>query len=1063
MPQGASADLATFFSTPQLPGMATNAQLEYRAVAASRNGAAALASPVRNVLIASPPENNTAAPPAPNGLVAVPENSSVLLTWNAPPGADSPATAGYTVKQSANRAGPWSTVDGGAAIQASPSPSLRVAKLTNGQTYFFTVEAYNSSGDRSPPSPPAAATPRARGYLNHCGDISTDTTWSGDMEHVVTCPVTVAAGATLTVAAGAILDLDADLKVAGGLKLAGESDAPITVPYRGGVSAVRLTPTAVIRVDHSSGWLFWVDTADSVHIGASRLTSGASLRANRIDVDESVLDDATTIAGSDVRVTRTTTAALRVTMRSGTSSGLTVAGNTFTGGTGCALQVSSTQLVNPEPLRHNRATGSTYNALCLNGRLTENWTAAPEDPSLLPVVADTMQIPAGVTVTLAAGSIVRGTLALNGGSLIARGAAGTHPVLTGIDDRSLAQPGFFGQTWPWVDYPDIRSHVNGAASLFVLEGTRVQGDVNVDVTGQGTIANTEVNGTVSMRAQSATTPLHLTSSIVRGSVSLQGDGGTTDFSDNTVKPWIYPSTTTSYVLPPTVSVNNDYLGETKVRGNRIDGQHPAQPFPLSGSPAEQATLEVYISHYESYSPVRGNAVAPIVTDNEIDNTPRIALIVTAPQLSVQGLARNTGTGNLYDSMALEGRGLGSWTVSASELAPAVIQSGYANEGGLWFADGATWSLPAGTVVRSFSRSAGCSLGCHERVISPSISVDNLILNGTADAPVALGDNAGVFEGIYLDNVSGQHATFMNPAVYMSGGRVRLDHVSFIGMGLGSSAGISIANALRADTNEVLAADVQFDHAAINFTSSGPAIAVNLSNPSSTDDAPFLGRTAIRGSFRVAKSLLQTTNGAVTIAGDLALGSEHAAQVVEACTFASGKCSVDMRQFDWGSSAGPFITPGQPLACGAVSVSPWLGQAERASLWTVPDCGGSVIDPAGDIQTARSAFYSQLNPYQQACADPDTNIQDACAIVHTYATCLKSGLDIAATQAMWLGGPLSDANDIGQKIADGGSDYLIGQPDSFDTVLGYAYKAVSTFHTLLEVKIAYSSCANSGPR
>jgi hypothetical protein len=100
---------------------------------------------------ASTTTTTTQAPPAaPANLTASPGNAEVTLSWTASAGATS-----YDVERSTTNAGPFN------ASYAAVSTNTYVdTKVSNGTTYYYVVEAVNSSGS-SGPSNTAEATPEA--------------------------------------------------------------------------------------------------------------------------------------------------------------------------------------------------------------------------------------------------------------------------------------------------------------------------------------------------------------------------------------------------------------------------------------------------------------------------------------------------------------------------------------------------------------------------------------------------------------------------------------------------------------------------------------------------------------------------------------------------------------------------------------------------------------------------------------------------------------------------------------------------------------------------------------
>jgi len=116
-------------------GLATGAhsfRVFARAAGATTNGPTVTV----NLTIAPPP------PATPSLVSATAGDQQVALSW-----APSTGAAGYRVLR------------GGIQVAQIASPSYTDAGLTDGSTYAYTVSAYNSVGDVSPPSQPVTATP----------------------------------------------------------------------------------------------------------------------------------------------------------------------------------------------------------------------------------------------------------------------------------------------------------------------------------------------------------------------------------------------------------------------------------------------------------------------------------------------------------------------------------------------------------------------------------------------------------------------------------------------------------------------------------------------------------------------------------------------------------------------------------------------------------------------------------------------------------------------------------------------------------------------------------------
>ncbi len=93
---------------------------------------------------------------APTGLTATPRDSQVTLAWSPPPGGG-PRVTGYDIYQGTSPGG-----ESASPVNATPVPgtSYTVTGLNDGTTYYFTVAAVYSTGQRGPSSGEASATPR---------------------------------------------------------------------------------------------------------------------------------------------------------------------------------------------------------------------------------------------------------------------------------------------------------------------------------------------------------------------------------------------------------------------------------------------------------------------------------------------------------------------------------------------------------------------------------------------------------------------------------------------------------------------------------------------------------------------------------------------------------------------------------------------------------------------------------------------------------------------------------------------------------------------------------------
>ncbi|WP_344341456.1 fibronectin type III domain-containing protein, partial [Streptomyces rhizosphaericus] len=173
---------------------------DFRAMTAPFNGASAVTTAPRTLEVTATPPTDITPPAVPTGVVATPGNGHVGLAW-------SPVTAsdldGYLVYRAPTANGPW------AKLTAIPNTATGydATGLTNGTTYWFAITSIDDTGNESARSNASPATPASppSSVVDHCGTLSVDQTWTPATTHRLTCDLTVPAGRTLTVEAGAVI------------------------------------------------------------------------------------------------------------------------------------------------------------------------------------------------------------------------------------------------------------------------------------------------------------------------------------------------------------------------------------------------------------------------------------------------------------------------------------------------------------------------------------------------------------------------------------------------------------------------------------------------------------------------------------------------------------------------------------------------------------------------------------------------------------------------------------------------------------------------------------------
>jgi hypothetical protein len=96
---------------------------------------------------------DTTAPATPAGLVATPGDAQVHLSWDANGEAD---LAGYTLHRGTQSGNPTEST-----FVPAPTTTSTITGLTNGATYFFSLDARDTAGNTSARSAEVSATPTA--------------------------------------------------------------------------------------------------------------------------------------------------------------------------------------------------------------------------------------------------------------------------------------------------------------------------------------------------------------------------------------------------------------------------------------------------------------------------------------------------------------------------------------------------------------------------------------------------------------------------------------------------------------------------------------------------------------------------------------------------------------------------------------------------------------------------------------------------------------------------------------------------------------------------------------
>jgi hypothetical protein len=217
---------------------------------------------------------------------------------------------------------------------------------------------------------------------------------------------------------------------------------------------------------------------------------------------------------------------------------------------------------------------------------------------------------------------------------------------------------------------------------------------------------------------------------------------------------------------------------------------------------------------------------------------------------------------------------------------------------------------------------------------------------------------------------------------------------------------------------------------------------------------FSGTSGLLSAVTIANSTqaVDATAGALSLRGQLS-GDTYD---VAACDWGAG-CSVDAAYVNWGTSAGPFPS-GQPsLACGAVTVTPWIGadSSVTSNLWAVGNCDGT-NSPSTALATAQDNFNTAIAGLQIDCSG---DMESACQQIQTDQACYSS-LEQVAWSNVSIGGIPATPPDNGD-VADVFNSWLETAENPVLSGLGYVsdfgkdiYQAVDLYSQLTS---AYNSC------
>jgi hypothetical protein len=216
---------------------------------------------------------------------------------------------------------------------------------------------------------------------------------------------------------------------------------------------------------------------------------------------------------------------------------------------------------------------------------------------------------------------------------------------------------------------------------------------------------------------------------------------------------------------------------------------------------------------------------------------------------------------------------------------------------------------------------------------------------------------------------------------------------------------------------------------------------------------FSGSSAlVQGSIQNTTIAIDSQSGSFGFRGSLI----NAQMGIESCDW-GGTCGVDAAYTYWGSSAGPTPSTGPALACGAVTVSPWLtsnsgnATSTSSSVFGIGNCDQSQT-PNVQLDSAASAFDNGIASEQIDCSD---GFQDACQAIQTAESCLSAATNLAESQSPFTV-PAAEGD-----VASAGSSYLASSESkvfsTIGSVLGRVGDILGVIGIFQALANAYNQC------
>jgi hypothetical protein len=251
------------------------------------------------------------------------------------------------------------------------------------------------------------------------------------------------------------------------------------------------------------------------------------------------------------------------------------------------------------------------------------------------------------------------------------------------------------------------------------------------------------------------------------------------------------------------------------------------------------------------------------------------------------------------------------------------------------------------------------------------------------------------------------------------------------------------------------ATIDYARTGVTFSGSGSLDVHSTTIDDAGTGVSFAGSAGIiGGSITDSGVAIASTTGALSFRGNL----ENDQMGVESCNW-GGTCTVDAAYSYWGSANGPSPSGGAPLACGAVTVSPWL-TSSGGSFTTndsdsigIGDCGGSPSQSPDQVLSAAESSYGIAIGNEQI--DCGNGFQDACQVIEQSQACLSAAWGLAGGSSPFT------LPAVGGDIVSAGSSWLESSESAvvsdIGSVLGFSGDVVGLVVTTLGIASAYNQC------